>query len=124
MPDVTSDRLLKLLQQSNLLTVEQLDSVRADFAIANGQQLPQLIEAVANRGWLTQWQGKMLLSGRHAFFLGKYKLLDHLGEGGMGSVLLAEQAPLGRLVAIKTLRKGLGSDKEMVARFFFLFLGR
>ena len=84
MPDVTSDRLLELLQLSNLLTTEQLDSVRTDFAIA--EQLPQLIEQLAERGWLTHWQGKMLLSGRHAFFLGKYKLLDHLGEGGMGGV--------------------------------------
>jgi serine/threonine protein kinase len=115
MPDVTSDRLLELLQLSNLLTTEQLDSVRTDFAIA--EQLPQLIEQLAERGWLTHWQGKMLLSGRHAFFLGKYKLLDHLGEGGMGSVLKAEQTPLGRLVAIKTLRKDLVGSKDLVARF-------
>ena len=59
----------------------------------------------------------MLLAGRHAFFLGKYKLLDHLGEGGMGSVLNAEQSPLGRLVAIKTLRKDLVASKNLVARF-------
>ena len=72
---------------------------------------------MASRGWLTHWQGKMLLAGRHAFFLGKYKLLDHLGEGGMGSVLKAEQTPLGRLVAIKTLRKDLVGSKDLVARF-------
>ena len=44
MPDVTSDHFFSLLQQSNLLTNEQLESLRADFGIANEKQLPKLIE--------------------------------------------------------------------------------
>jgi serine/threonine protein kinase len=117
MPNVTSDRFFSLLQQSNLLAAEQCESVRADFAIANDEQLSQLIEQLIERGWLTRWQAQMLQAGKHAFFLGRYKLLEHLGEGGMGSVLKAEQTPLGRLVAIKTLRKDLVGSKELVARF-------
>ncbi|MBL8619996.1 MAG: protein kinase [Myxococcales bacterium] len=50
--------------------------------------------------------------------LGPYRLIERLGEGGMGTVFLAERddAEYRRRVAIKVLRNGLGSP-EAVARF-------
>lgn len=46
-----------------------------------------------------------------------YKLLQRIGEGGMGEVWMAEQSePVKRRVALKLIRKHLGS-KEMLARF-------
>lgn len=69
-------------------------------------------------GLLTRWQSKQLLEGRHSgFFLGKYKLLDHLGTGGMSCVFLAEHAVMRRRVAIKVLPKGRVNDSSYLARF-------
>src|SRR5947208_11379 len=49
--------------------------------------------------------------------LGPYKLLQKIGEGGMGAVWLAEQQePVRRLVALKLIRTGLDSGQG-VARF-------
>ena len=49
--------------------------------------------------------------------IGPYKLLQQIGEGGMGSVWMAEQEkPVRRRVALKLIRADLGS-KEVVARF-------
>jgi serine/threonine protein kinase/WD40 repeat protein len=46
-----------------------------------------------------------------------YRVLERLGEGGMGVVFLAEQTrPVRRLVAIKILKSGVHS-REVVARF-------
>jgi serine/threonine protein kinase/Tfp pilus assembly protein PilF len=48
---------------------------------------------------------------------GRYKLLSTIGEGGMGSVWLAEQrVPVKRLVALKLIKAGMDS-KAVIARF-------
>jgi serine/threonine protein kinase/Flp pilus assembly protein TadD len=49
--------------------------------------------------------------------IGPYKLLQELGEGGMGTVFMAEQQePVRRMVAIKVIKPGMDS-KEVLARF-------
>lgn len=49
--------------------------------------------------------------------MGCYRLLQYLGEGGMGEVWLAEQTePVRRQVALKVIKPGMGS-KQVVARF-------
>ena len=53
---------------------------------------------------LTTWQSRQLLKGRYkGFFLRQYKVLGHLGAGGMSSVYLAEHTLMQRRVAIKVL---------------------
>jgi serine/threonine-protein kinase len=47
---------------------------------------------------------------------GRYKLLENIGEGGMGSVWVAEQQPIRRKVAIKLIKAGMDS-KHVLARF-------
>ncbi|MBN1588350.1 MAG: serine/threonine protein kinase, partial [Pirellulales bacterium] len=65
-----------------------------------------------------QWQSDRLREGRHkGFFLGKYKLLDHLGTGGMSSVYLAEHLLMQRRVAIKVLPKNRVEDTSYLERF-------
>jgi serine/threonine protein kinase len=52
-----------------------------------------------------------------AVLAGRYKLLEQIGEGGMGTVWLAQQTePVKRLVAVKLLKAGLDS-KQVLARF-------
>ncbi len=49
--------------------------------------------------------------------IGPYKLLEELGEGGMGSVWVAEQSqPVKRKVALKLIKAGMDS-KSVLARF-------
>src|SRR5262245_33963030 len=49
--------------------------------------------------------------------IGPYKLIEQIGEGGMGTVWMAQQtAPVRRLVAIKLIKAGMDS-KQVVARF-------
>lgn len=43
-------------------------------------------------------------------FFGRYRILRHLGRGGMGDVFLAEQDKPKRTVALKAIRPEMGSD--------------
>jgi hypothetical protein len=55
-------------------------------------------------------QGGRVLAGR-------YKLLEAIGEGGMGTVWMAQQTePVKRLVAVKLIKAGLES-RAVLARF-------
>ncbi len=52
-----------------------------------------------------------------AIVAGRYKLLEPIGEGGMGTVWMAEQRePVKRLVALKLIKPGMDS-KAVLARF-------
>src|SRR5437016_4128092 len=54
---------------------------------------------------------------RSRMLVGPYKLLEPIGEGGMGTVYLAEQtAPVRRLVALKVIKAGMDS-RQVLARF-------
>jgi len=49
--------------------------------------------------------------------IGPYKLLQQIGEGGMGTVFVAEQRePVQRMVALKVIKAGMDS-KDVIARF-------
>jgi serine/threonine protein kinase len=58
-----------------------------------------------------------LAGGGSAGQIGPYKLLERIGEGGMGEVWLAEQtAPVRRRVALKLIKPGMDT-RLVVARF-------
>jgi len=49
--------------------------------------------------------------------IGRYRLLELLGQGGMSSVYLAEHTLLGKQVAIKLLHDDYSKDPRVVTRF-------
>jgi serine/threonine protein kinase len=54
---------------------------------------------------------------RPGTMIGPYKLLQQLGEGGMGTVFMAEQTrPVLRKVALKVIKAGMDS-RQIIARF-------
>jgi serine/threonine protein kinase/WD40 repeat protein len=123
------DEFLSNLQKSKLLTPVQWQIVRDEVSAtenagaegpdeAPGPPTPrQLAGTLVEKRFLTPWQADMLLQGKKDFNLGKYKLLDCIGTGGMGAVFKALHGELGRIVAIKILSPGVMKNRQAVRRF-------
>lgn len=117
------DTLIDLVRRSELVDKDQLSKALAEFEQRHGKEACDDPERVSrfllDAGLLTRWQCNKLLEGRSkGFFLGKYKLLDHLGTGGMSAVYLAEHVNMQRRVAIKVLPKHRVNDSSYLARFY------
>jgi len=110
----TADAFVDLLAQSKLLAEPQLAEIRKKMP---GSEPRLIARQLVGDGKLSLWQAKQLLAGGVNFFLGRYKLIERLGEGARGKVYKAEQSPSGRIVVLKVLSKDLLKDHEVVARW-------
>jgi len=111
----TIDSFLDALQNSNLLDADQLAAARE--AARETDDPRNLARLLVQKGLLTRWQAGQLLVGRNSFFLGKYKLIDLLGRGGMGNVFLAQHTMMNRTVAVKMISRELSQDPASRERF-------
>lgn len=94
------------LRQSGLVTGEQMAKVVGRLPDTNRAQV--LARALVEQGLLTRFQAELLLIGKsNGFHLGQYRILDHLGRGGMGRVFKAEHQTMNRIVAVKVLASHL-----------------
>lgn len=87
------ERLLALIQNA-----EEESLFMAKPAVAMSHTTPVKSDAIGTR-------------------IGRYKLMEQVGEGGMGIVYVAEQAePVRRTVALKLIKPGMDT-KQVIARF-------
>ncbi|QDU59830.1 Serine/threonine-protein kinase PknB [Planctomycetes bacterium Pan216] len=115
-PKNASD-LIPLLERSRLLDAQSLRQVRERLTKTD-KKPPEIMAELVKDGTVTKFQADQLLAGRHkGFFVGKYKILNLIGSGGMGRVYLAEHTIMRRQVALKVLPKTKGEDKSAILRF-------
>jgi tRNA A-37 threonylcarbamoyl transferase component Bud32 len=108
--------LANLLRHHHLLEPGQLDQLPSLQAATPEPRA--LAGELIRRGWLTPYQVNQLFRGRGAeLLLGSYVLLEKLGEGGMGQVFKAKNWKLGRVVAVKIIRKEKLDNLDAVRRF-------
>src|SRR4051794_18165464 len=103
----TIDDFLDVVKRSNQVDPERLDACLAVAATAPEglpEQPRKLAALLVRQGLLTNFQAEQLLLGKYkGFTLAGYRLLDRLGQGGTGTVYLAEHELMKRRVAIKVL---------------------
>jgi serine/threonine protein kinase len=114
MSSAATDEFLLALRQHHLLEPAQLDEVVPLARLAPRALAAELIR----RDWLTPYQANQVLGGRaRDLLLGSYVLLERLGAGGMGAVFKARNWKLGRVAALKLIRKERLANEDAVRRF-------
>lgn len=119
---LTSDRFLQMVIKSGLVEKAAMERLLKDVRSKNDGELPEsprkLASILKRADLITDWHIEKLLGGKYkGFFLGKYKLLGHIGTGGMSSVYLAEHVRMGDKRAVKVLPKSRVRDATYLARF-------
>src|SRR5262245_10284067 len=116
-----AEEFLDLVRKSGVTDEKRLEAhvarLRQNRALPND---PTKVAGILIRdGYLTQFQAEQISQGKwRRFTIGKYKVLEKLGSGGMGSVYLCEHKLMRRRVAVKILPAAKAEDPSSLERFY------
>src|SRR5262245_65158735 len=116
----TIDDFLDVVRKSNQIDVDRLavclESHRQSDTLPPD---PRKLAALLIRdGLLTNFQAEQFLQGKYkGFQVGGYRILERIGQGGTGTVYLAEHEVMKRRAAIKILPPQLAGDPAILERF-------
>ena len=121
MPALTTvNEFLDVLQRSQLLKPALFDKINGQVpTLCEGELTAErFARSLVKSQIISLNQAQKLMAGTtEGFYLGKYKLLDLLGRGGMGKVYLAEQITMNRVVALKVIGRFAKNRSDTIARF-------
>jgi serine/threonine protein kinase len=117
----TIDEFFDLMRKSGVVEENRLDAYLERLGSTSNlpEDLGKAAGVLVRDGVLTHFQAEQLLAGKwRRFTIGKYKVLERLGSGGMGSVYLCEHLFMRRRVAVKVLPTAKAEDPSALERFY------
>ena len=115
--------VVDLVRRSELIEPDDLELALAECQRSHGGKVPaegqEVLRYLQNADLLTSWQCEQFAAGKaKGFFLSKYKILAHIGTGGMSSVYLAEHQLMRQRRAVKVLPRHLVEEATYLTRFY------
>jgi len=115
----TREELLSLIQKSGVADDKRLAAALSKPAASVPADAKALAEFLVREGVLTTFQAEQLLEGKwKRFVIGKYRVLERIGSGGMSSVYLCEHKFMRRRAAVKVLPTSMAEDPAALERFY------
>jgi serine/threonine protein kinase len=117
----SADELLDLIRRSGIVDERRLTAYLQRREADGG--LPTDPKSAADElirdALITTFQSEQFLLGKwKGFTIGKYKILERVGIGGMGQVFLCEHTLMRRRVAIKVLPPAKAEHPSALGRFY------
>jgi tRNA A-37 threonylcarbamoyl transferase component Bud32 len=116
---ITREQFIDCLSKSGLLSTTEVAAVTAHLpADKSANDATSFASELVKQKKLTPYQASILAQGQNkGLIFGDYKVLDKVGEGGMGLVFKAQHRVLKRIVALKVLHPAVTQSEEAVRRF-------
>ncbi len=115
------EELIQLIRKSGMVDEGRLTNYlqRREFARGLPTDPREFAEDMVRDGVLTNFQSEQFLLGKwRGFTIGKYKLLERVGVGGMGQVFLCEHMFMKKRVAVKVLPPAKADQPAALGRFY------
>lgn len=114
---VVTNRFLKLLSNSNLLSSDMVDKAIRQLKLDQCESAEDAAHLLTKQRLITPFQAERLLAGRaRGFFIDDYKIREIVGVGGMGCIYVAENLKNKERVALKVLTSNNELDAGMLTR--------
>src|SRR6266576_3946429 len=115
------EELIQLIRKSGMIDEQKLSDYlqRREFTRGFPLDVREFADEMIHDGLITYFQSEQFLLGKwRGFTIGKYKLLERVGVGGMGQVFLCEHMYMKKRVAIKVLPPAKAEQPAALGRFY------
>ncbi|HEY1189682.1 MAG TPA: serine/threonine-protein kinase, partial [Gemmata sp.] len=115
------EELLQLIRKSGMVDEAKLNAYLQRRQLTRGLPLDprDFADELVQDGILTYFQSEQFMLGKwRGFTIGKFKLLERVGVGGMGQVFLCEHMFMRRRVAVKVLPPAKAEQPAALGRFY------
>jgi serine/threonine protein kinase len=118
---ISPDEFVRLVRKSGVVDEARLAAYlhRREAGRGLPADVRDLADDLVRDGVLTNFQAEQFLLGKwRGFTVGKYKLLERVGAGGMGQVFLCEHLFMRKRVAVKVLPPAKAEQPAALGRFY------
>src|SRR5438105_14282220 len=116
---LTKEEFLDLVRKSAVVDDKRFDAYLQSANAGLPNDPPKAAGLLVRDGLLTHFQAEQFLQGKwRRFTIGKYKVLERIASGGMGSVYLCEHKFMRRRAAVKVLPTARANDPSALERFY------